>query len=235
MPQRYQIHRQKAIQKFRHLVAEQNPTIQLLLPMSEVVSLLQEGVGNLLREAGLQLMCLIMEEEVRQLAGERNRPDHPHGNAWPSRRTWWKRGGLPGLRAGCVVITGQVIQVDGGWTLKGHTPDLRDPGRLLGSRPACAAKSLKHPSARPAARSEGCATRMCEVGNASRSFHDESLARLRGVALYYRVSGGLTWGPAILNGENKSVAPAVSCNGGRCAISKGDRIQDLGPATEHDG
>ena len=53
MPQRYQIHRQKAIQKFRHLVAEQNPTIQLLLPMSEVVSLLQEGVGNLLREAGL--------------------------------------------------------------------------------------------------------------------------------------------------------------------------------------
>ena len=45
MPQRYQIHRQKAIQKFRHLVAEQNPTIQLLLPMSEVVSLLQEGVG----------------------------------------------------------------------------------------------------------------------------------------------------------------------------------------------
>ena len=61
MAQRYQIHRQKAIQQFRHLVAEQNPTIQLLLPMSEVVSLLQEGVGNLLREAGLQLMWLITE------------------------------------------------------------------------------------------------------------------------------------------------------------------------------
>ncbi len=31
MPQRYQIHRQKAIQKFRHLVAEQNPTIQMVI------------------------------------------------------------------------------------------------------------------------------------------------------------------------------------------------------------
>ena len=66
MPQRYQIHRQKAIQKFRHLVAEQNPTIQLLLPMSEVVSLLQEGVGNLLREAGLQLRyCQVQWERGR--------------------------------------------------------------------------------------------------------------------------------------------------------------------------
>ena len=52
MAQRYQIHRQKAIQMFRHLVAEQNPAIQLLLPMSEVVSLLQEGVGNLLWGSG---------------------------------------------------------------------------------------------------------------------------------------------------------------------------------------
>ena len=99
MPQRYQIHRQKAIQKFRHLVAEQNPTIQLLLPMSEVVSLLQEGVGNLLREAGLQLMCLIMEEEVRQLAGERNRPDR-------QRRAYrW------GNEAGHCVVDGQKIPI----------------------------------------------------------------------------------------------------------------------------
>ena len=99
MPQRYQIHRQKAIQKFRHLVAEQNPTIQLLLPMSEVVSLLQEGVGNLLREAGLQLMCLIMEEEVRQLAGERNRPDR-------QRRAYrW------GNEAGHCVVDGQKVPI----------------------------------------------------------------------------------------------------------------------------
>ena len=99
MPQRYQIHRQKAIQKFRHLVAEQNPTIQLLLPMSEVVSFLQEGVGNLLREAGLQLMCLIMEEEVRQLAGERNRPDR-------QRRAYrW------GNEAGHCVVDGQKVPI----------------------------------------------------------------------------------------------------------------------------
>ena len=99
MAQRYQIHRQKAIQMFRHLVAEQNPAIQLLLPMSEVVSLLQEGVGNLLREAGLQLMWLIMEEEVRQLAGERNRPDR-------QRRAYrW------GREAGHCVVDGQKVPI----------------------------------------------------------------------------------------------------------------------------
>jgi putative transposase len=36
------------------------------------VGLLQEGVGHLLREAGLALMNLVMEEEVRHLAGERH-------------------------------------------------------------------------------------------------------------------------------------------------------------------
>jgi len=34
--------------------------------------LLQEGVGNLLRHAGLELMHLVMDEEVKSLAGERH-------------------------------------------------------------------------------------------------------------------------------------------------------------------
>ena len=42
----------------------------MIFPMAEVVGLLQEGVGHLLREAGLALMNLVMEEEVRHLAGE---------------------------------------------------------------------------------------------------------------------------------------------------------------------
>jgi|SRR5215471_1570475 len=37
--------------------------------MAEVVALLQEGVGNLLSEAGLALMQLVMEEEVRHWGG----------------------------------------------------------------------------------------------------------------------------------------------------------------------
>ncbi|MDX6464606.1 MAG: hypothetical protein QOE55_8303 [Acidobacteriaceae bacterium] len=39
---------------------------------AEIVGLLQQGVGHLLREAGLTLMSLVMEEDVRHLAGERH-------------------------------------------------------------------------------------------------------------------------------------------------------------------
>jgi putative transposase len=44
----------------------------MMLPMAEIVGLLQQGVGHLLREAGLASMSLVMEEEVRHLAGERH-------------------------------------------------------------------------------------------------------------------------------------------------------------------
>jgi hypothetical protein len=52
MKKRYQIDQQRAVQQFRRL--------------------LQEGVGNLLRHAGLELMHLVMDEEVKSLAGERH-------------------------------------------------------------------------------------------------------------------------------------------------------------------
>jgi putative transposase len=72
MKRRYQIERQRTVNEFRQLAANQNPNIQMVLPIAEVVSLLQQGVGHLLREAGLALMSLVMEEEVRHLAGERH-------------------------------------------------------------------------------------------------------------------------------------------------------------------
>ena len=40
----------------------------LHLPLKEVAAALQEGVGHLMRQAGLELMQLIMDEEVRELA-----------------------------------------------------------------------------------------------------------------------------------------------------------------------
>lgn len=52
----------------------------MIFPMAEVVGPLQEGVGPLLREAGLTLMNLVMEEEVRYLAGERHQ-QHPERRA----------------------------------------------------------------------------------------------------------------------------------------------------------
>ena len=57
---------------FRQLATEENPGIQMILPLADIVGHLQEGVGHLLREAGLALMSLVMEEEVRHLAGERH-------------------------------------------------------------------------------------------------------------------------------------------------------------------
>ena len=72
MKRRYQIEQQRAVNEFRQLATNQNPNIQMMLPMAEIVGLLQQGVGHLLREAGLALMSLVMEEEVRHLAGERH-------------------------------------------------------------------------------------------------------------------------------------------------------------------
>ena len=72
MKKRYQIEQQRAVQQFRRLATEQNPSVQMILPMADIVGLLQEGVGNLLRHAGLELMHLVMDEEVRHIAGERH-------------------------------------------------------------------------------------------------------------------------------------------------------------------
>jgi putative transposase len=72
LKQRYQIEPQRAVQQFRRIATEQNRSIQMILPLADIVALLQEGVGNLLRQAGLELMHLVMEEEVKSLAGERH-------------------------------------------------------------------------------------------------------------------------------------------------------------------
>ena len=56
MKRRYQIDQQRAVQQFRQLAREENPNLQMIFLMAEVVGLLQEGVGHLLREAGLSLM-----------------------------------------------------------------------------------------------------------------------------------------------------------------------------------
>jgi putative transposase len=72
MKRQYQIEQQRAVQQFRRIATEQNPDIQMILPLADIVGMLQQGVGNLLRETGLALMQTVMEEEVRHLAGERH-------------------------------------------------------------------------------------------------------------------------------------------------------------------
>ena len=71
MKKRYQIDRERAVQNFQKQASHSEQSLQLTLPFKEVAAALQDGVGHLMRQAGLELMQLIMEEEVRQLAGER--------------------------------------------------------------------------------------------------------------------------------------------------------------------
>jgi len=44
MKKRHQIDQQRAVQEFRQLAHEENPSLQMIFPMTEVVGLLQEGV-----------------------------------------------------------------------------------------------------------------------------------------------------------------------------------------------
>jgi hypothetical protein len=41
MKRRYQIEQQRAVNEFRQLAGNQNPNIQMVLPMAEIVGLLQ--------------------------------------------------------------------------------------------------------------------------------------------------------------------------------------------------
>jgi putative transposase len=99
MQKRYQIDRQRAVQQFRRIASEGNPNIQMVLPLAGIVSMLQEGVGHLMREAGLLLMMGVMDEEVRQIAGERSVPNPDRQvNRW-------------GIERGYCVVDGQKVPI----------------------------------------------------------------------------------------------------------------------------
>lgn len=99
MQKRYQIDKQRAVQQFRRLASEGNPNIQMVLPLAGIVGMLQEGVGHLMREAGLLLMVGVMEEEVRHIAGERS---VPNSDRYASR---W------GKERGYCVVDGQKVPI----------------------------------------------------------------------------------------------------------------------------
>ena len=83
MKKPYQIESQRAVKELEMMAADGNPAVQMVLPMAEMVGWLRKGVGELIRQAGLQLMELLMEEEVREVVGERSRrqPDRT-ANRW---------------------------------------------------------------------------------------------------------------------------------------------------------
>jgi transposase-like protein len=72
MKKPYQIETQRAVKQLEAMAADGDPAVQMMLPMAEMVGWLRKGVGELIRRAGLQLMELMMEEEVRELVGEKS-------------------------------------------------------------------------------------------------------------------------------------------------------------------
>jgi len=82
------------------MAADGNPAVQMVLPLAEMVGWLRKGVGELIRQAGLQLMELLMEEEVREVVGERSRrqPERT-ANRW-------------GKERGFCVVMGQKVPIE---------------------------------------------------------------------------------------------------------------------------
>src|SRR5947207_1950664 len=99
MKKPYQIETQRAVKQFEAMAAEGNPAVQMVLPMAEMMGWLRKGVGELIRQAGLQLIDLLMQEEVRELVGERSQPQAERtANRW-------------GSEQGYCVVMGQKVPV----------------------------------------------------------------------------------------------------------------------------
>jgi len=100
MKKPYQIESQRAVKELEAMAADGNPAVQMVLPMAEMVGWLRQGVGELIRQAGLRLMDLLMQEEVRELVGERSqRQAGRKANRWGSER-------------GYCVVMGQKVPVE---------------------------------------------------------------------------------------------------------------------------
>src|SRR4051794_31227297 len=100
MKKPYQIDAERAIQQLEHMGADGNPAVQMMLPMAEMVGWLHKGVGELIRQAGVQLMSLLMEAEVQERVGERSeRQAERPASRWGSER-------------GYCVVMGQKVPVE---------------------------------------------------------------------------------------------------------------------------
>src|SRR6202162_5205516 len=87
MKKPYQIESQRAVKELEAMAADGNPAVQMVLPMAEMLGWLRQGVGELIRQAGVRLMDLLMQEEVRELVGERSqRQAERTANRWGSER-----------------------------------------------------------------------------------------------------------------------------------------------------
>ncbi len=100
MKKPYQIEAQRAVKRLEEMSADGSSAVQMVLPMAEMLGWLRKGVGELIRQAGLQVIELLMEEEVRELVGERSqRQSERQANRW-------------GKERGFCVVMGQKVPIE---------------------------------------------------------------------------------------------------------------------------
>ena len=100
MKKPYQIGAGRAVQRVRQWAEEKNPVVQLMLPMIEILALAKQGAGALVREAGLRVILLAIQQEADALTGAL----HQHG---PDRQALrWSR------EDGFVVVDGQKVPIE---------------------------------------------------------------------------------------------------------------------------
>lgn len=100
MKKRYQIDKQRAVQQFRRIAEQGDRSIQLVIPLKEVLELLQRGLMNLALRTFTQVAEEVMDHEVTALVGPKNQANPERGNA-----RW-------GSQPGYCVVGGQKIPLE---------------------------------------------------------------------------------------------------------------------------
>jgi transposase-like protein len=100
MKKRYQIDKQRAVQEFRRIASAEEQNIQMVIPLNEVVDLIQRGLMKLAMRTFTEVAQEVMDREVTALVGPKNRAD-------PEReRVRW------GSEWGFCVVGGQKVRLD---------------------------------------------------------------------------------------------------------------------------
>jgi hypothetical protein len=77
------------MQRFEPSLKDRESPVQLLLPAVEIAAAMREGVGELIRRAGLELISLLMEQEVKTVVGKRHAPAAGRkANRWGQDKGW---------------------------------------------------------------------------------------------------------------------------------------------------
>jgi transposase-like protein len=97
MKKRYQIDKQRAVQEFRQLANQGDQSVQLVIPLKEVVDLIQRGLMNLAMTAFTQVAEQVMDCEVTAVVGPKNQANPERG------KVRW------GSQPGYCVVNGQKI------------------------------------------------------------------------------------------------------------------------------